>query len=127
VSIDAAVALQAALSSAPTFVSGKGIRNDDGTLKRAVYVTSDDASAVITAGSDNGFFTSGQCDNSVSGSTTNRVAAKVTIAAGETKLIKFVYAWYNNVTGDEGSKDGMFFYLNNFTDAGSVAVTHAGV
>jgi len=118
-----AVALQASLTNSTTFVSGKGIKNDDGVFKRAVYVASDDPSAVISAGSDNGFLTSGQCNNTVAGTAANRVAAKVNLAAGQSTLIKFVYAWYNNVTGDEGIKDGMFYYLNHFTDAGAVADT----
>ena len=122
-SIDVSVALQASLTTATTFVSGKGIKNDDGVFKRAVYAASDDPSAIITAGGDNGFFSNGQCNNSVSGSAVNRVAAKVTLAAGQSKRIKFVYAWYYNVTGYEGIHDGMFFYLNFFTEAGAVADT----
>ena len=119
---DAAVAFQASLTAAATLVQGKGIKNDDGNLKRAVYATSDDPAAIISAGNDAGFLTTGQCNNTVSGAT-NKVAVKVTLAAGQSRLIKFVYAWYNNVTGFEGNHDGMFYYLNTFTDAGAVADT----
>ncbi len=123
-SSDAAVAFQGQLTAATTSVPGKGIRNDDGTLKRAMYVISDDPAVIISTGTstDNGFLTSGQCSNTVSGAT-NKVAAKVTLAAGQTKLIKFVYAWWNNVTGAEGNHNGMFYYLNTFNDAGAVADT----
>ena len=108
------------LTAATTLAQGKGIRNDDGNLKRAVYATTDDPTAIISAGNDAGFLTTGQCNNTVSGAT-NKVAAKVTLAAGQSKRIKFVYAWYNNVTGFEGSHNGMFYYLNAFSDAGAVA------
>ncbi|MGB7569347.1 MAG: GH116 family glycosyl-hydrolase [Chitinivibrionales bacterium] len=118
--VDVAVAFQAGLTAATTLAQGKGIRNDDGNLKRAVYATSDDSTAIISAGNDAGFLTTGQCNNTVSGAT-NKVAAKVTLAAGQSKRIKFVYAWYNNVTGFEGSHNGMFYYLNAFSDAGAVA------
>lgn len=124
-STDVAVALQAAFSSAPVFVTGKGMKNDDGTLKRALFAASDDANAVISAGNDNGFLTTGQCNNTLSG-TVNKVAIKVSLAAGETKLIKFVYAWNNDAKGDEGTRDGMFYYLNKFppsAGAGPVADT----
>jgi Predicted bile acid beta-glucosidase len=121
-SVDVAVAMQAGLTAATALASGKGIRNDDGALKRAVYASSDDPTAVISAGNDAGFLTTGQCNNAVSGAT-NKVAVKVTLAAGQSRLIKFVYAWYNNVTGFEGNHDGMFYYLNTFADAGAVADT----
>jgi uncharacterized protein (DUF608 family) len=117
----AAVALQASLTTATAFVAGKGMKNDDGALKRAIYVTSDEPAVVVSAGSDNGFMTSGQCNNTVAGTAVNKVAAKVTIPAGQTKLVKFVYAWNNNVTGFEGNHDGMFYYLNKFTEAGATA------
>jgi uncharacterized protein (DUF608 family) len=120
--VDVAIALQAGLSAATTYVTGKGIKNDDGALKRAVYASSDDPAAVITAGNDNGFLTNGQCDNAVSGAV-NRVSVKVTLAADQSKRIKFVYAWVNTITGDEGMHDGMFYYLNKFANAGDAADT----
>lgn len=120
--VDVALAFQAGLTAATTLALGKGIRNDDGNFKRAVYVATDDPAAIISAGNDAGFLTTGQCSNTVSGAT-NKVVAKVTLASGQSKLIKFVYAWYNNVTGFEGNHNGMFYYLNAFNDAGAVADT----
>jgi uncharacterized protein (DUF608 family) len=120
--VDVAIAFQSSMTSA-SFVTGKGIKDADGVLKRAIYVASDDPSAIITAGgNDNAFLNNGQCSNSVSG-TIGKVAAKISLAAGQSKLIKFVYAWHNNVTGAEGSHDGMFYYLNDFSEAGAVADT----
>jgi len=121
-SVDAAIALQSGFSSGATYVPGKGVKNDDDNLKRAVYAGCDDPAAIVSAGNDAGFMTTGQCNNTVSGAT-NKVAVKVTLAAGQSKRIKFVYAWHNAVTGDEGMHDGMFYYLNKFTNAGDVADT----
>ena len=123
-SIDAAVAFQTQFTS-PSNVSGKGVKDGDPqiVLERAVYVSTDDPDAVISAGNDAGFLSSGQCNNQVSG-TANKVAAKVVLAAGQNKSIKFVFAWHNKVTGYEGNHDGMFYYLNCFKDeAGPVADT----
>lgn len=121
-SANIAVALQASLTAATTYVAGKGMKNDDVALKRAVYASSSDPTAVITVGNDNGFLTNGQCNNTVSGAI-NKVAVNVSLAANETKLIKFVYAWNNNVYGFEGLHDGMFYYLNKFSEAGAAADT----
>jgi hypothetical protein len=94
-SVDAAIAFQIPTGSVPTFVSGKGIQSSaSDALNRAVYASSSNSSAVISAGSDNGFTTSGVCSNTPSG-TLNKVAVKVTLAAQATDTIRFVYAWYN--------------------------------
>ena len=123
-SIDAAVAFQTQFTSA-SIVSGKGVKDGDAQIvfERAVYIATDDPDAVISAGNDDGFLASGQCNNQVSG-TTNKVAAKVALAAGQSKSFKFVYAWHNDVTGFEGIHDGMFYYLNLFKhEVGPVADT----
>jgi uncharacterized protein (DUF608 family) len=119
VSVDAAVAFMGDLTAATTFVQGKGIKNEDGTLKRAIYVKSDDPQVVISAGTgtDAGFTSTGVCSNTLSG-VTSKVAAKVTLDPGQTKVLKFVYAWNNDITGDEGEHDGMFYYLNKFPGSG---------
>lgn len=112
-SVDAACAFQLGSTSSPTGVPGKGIKTVGG-IERAVYGTSSDAGAIITYGNDNGFFTSGQCNNTLSG-TTNKTAVKVTLSPNETKYVKFVYAWYN------GNDTTRYYYANAFTGAGGVA------
>jgi hypothetical protein len=119
--VEASVAFQVNTSSIPVIVAGKGLRTTQGPLRRAVYAASDDTAAVISSGSDNLFFANGRCSNTAF-SAINRVAVKVTLAAGQSRRLKFVYAWHNDVNGAEGDY-GMFYYLNTFSDAGAVADT----
>lgn len=132
--VDAAVAFQIPTGSVPVWVAGKGIQSTDANaLNRAVYATSSTAGAVISAGSDNGFLTTGQCNNVPSG-TTNKVVVKVNLAAQTTGTIKFVYAWYNGATltypgNNPWTGAALTYsigpdrlnYTNLSTDAGSVA------
>jgi uncharacterized protein (DUF608 family) len=112
--VDVAVALQASTTVQPMLVAGIGFKDASTTIQHAVYAAGDDPAAIVSVGSDNGFLTSGQCNNTITGST-NRVAVKVTMAANQTRKIKFVYSWYN------GSVVDRFYYLNTFSNAGAVA------
>ncbi len=120
-SAEAGVALLAGTATNPVLVQGKGIASSPGTFQQAVFAQSDDPLAVVSAGSDSGFFKSGLCNNKIV-SADSRVAVKVSLAAGESKHCRFVYAWYNQVNGSEGNY-GMFQYLNTFTGASAVADT----
>jgi hypothetical protein len=120
--VDAAIAMQISTAANPAWVSGKGIKSTGG-LERALYASSGIAGAIVSTGSDNGFFTAGQCNNTIS-TTVNKVAVKVTLAAQATGTIRFVYAWYNGTTM---TKDGVsiapdrLYYTNIFNNAGSFA------
>jgi uncharacterized protein (DUF608 family)/regulation of enolase protein 1 (concanavalin A-like superfamily) len=111
--VDAACAFQLGTSVTPSGVSGKGLATSGG-VERAIYAKSNDAGAIISYGNDNGFFTSGQCNNSLSGAT-NRTVAKVTLSGNQTKYLKFVYAWYN------GNDVNRYYYTNAYANAGSFA------
>jgi len=113
--VDVAVALKIKYEAIPIFVPGKGLKDDSGIHRKAVFVKSDDVNSVITAGSDVGFFTNGRCN--IIGDTTNNVALKIFLGAKETKTIKFVLAWY------KVNSYGKYYYENLATDAGSVADT----
>jgi len=112
---EASVAFQTQPASTPVLVSGKGLRTASG-VQRAIYATSDNSSAVISVGGDAGFKTTGVCNNTISGAL-NRVAVKVSLAAGQSSLVKFVFAWHN------GNDPTRFFYTNAFANAGAVADT----
>jgi regulation of enolase protein 1 (concanavalin A-like superfamily) len=111
--VDVSCAFQLGTSVAPTAVAGKGFTTTGG-IERAIYGKSNDAGAIISYGNDNGFLTSGQCNNSLSG-TTNKTAVKVTLGANQTKYIKFVYAWYN------GSDPTRYYYANAYSNAAGFA------
>jgi hypothetical protein len=103
--VEAAIAFQSNTAQAPTLVSGKGFAAGGGT-ERAIYAKSSDTAAVISVGNDAGFQATGTCNNTPGG-TINKVAAKVLLAPGEKKDVKFVYAWYK-------SDDKASFYYTNF-------------
>jgi uncharacterized protein (DUF608 family) len=98
----------------PTLVAGKGFKDVTSSIQLALYGASDDPAAIISVGSDNGFLTTGQCNNATTPGL-NRVAVKVTLAANQTRKFKFVYSWYNGTVPDR------FHYLSTFTNAGAVA------
>jgi hypothetical protein len=112
---DAAIALLLPTSATPSAVAGKGIVST-AAHGRAAYASADAANPVMTYGSDNGFFTSGACNNTLTG-TQSRVAMKISLAANETKHINFVVAWYNGASG----YTDRFYYANLCQNAGSAA------
>jgi hypothetical protein len=113
--VDVAVGFKLSTDHAPTLVSGKGFKDEfANSHQRAVYAKSSDAGATLTVGNDANFLTSGQCSNAING-TTNMVALKVTLAANETKYLKFVFSWYNATQTD------FYYYTNLFSGAGGVA------
>jgi hypothetical protein len=118
--VDIAVAFQAVTWEIPVYVAGRGMKNDAGDFKQALYGTSDDPAAVISVGSDNGFLTSGVCNNTPTAKI-NRVVVKVTLEANQTKALKFVFTWHNTANGKEGLP--RFYYLKDFTTASAVADT----
>lgn len=93
-----------------SYVEGKGFTSE----KWSVYAGSSDPGAVISVGSDTGFFANGQCNNSPNG-TQNKVAVKVSLTANEAKTIKFVLAWYDNTDPDRA------YYLGIYNDSGAIA------
>jgi hypothetical protein len=103
--VEAAIAFQSNTAAAPTLVNGKGFAAGGGT-ERAIFAKSNDTAAVISVGNDAGFQTTGTCNNTPGG-TINKVAAKVLLAPGEKKDLKFVYAWFK-------SDDKASFYYTNF-------------
>lgn len=85
--VDASVALLLPTSGTPTAVAGKGIVSTD-AHGRAAFAMSDAATPVLSWGSDNGFFTTGACNNTLSNGS-NRVAVKISLGANATGHINF--------------------------------------
>ncbi len=107
----AACALQVEIpSGSAAYVDGKGFTSP----KWSVYAKSNDPNAIISVGSDTGFFTHGQCDNSPNG-TQNKAAVKLNLSENETKNIQFVLAWYDNTDPERA------YYLGLYEDSGSIA------
>jgi Malectin domain/Ricin-type beta-trefoil lectin domain-like/beta-glucosidase 2, glycosyl-hydrolase family 116 N-term/Glycosyl-hydrolase family 116, catalytic region len=118
-SVDTALAFQlgSSANTTDTYVSGKGFTTSTSVgIGHALYASSSDGSAIISAGNDNGFFTTGVLNNSVSGNV-NKTAVKLTLPAHSTQTLKFVYAWYNAASNFPQS----YYYVNNFANAAAVA------
>lgn len=98
------------------YVVGKGFKSS----KYAVHGKSDDSGAVITSGSDGGFLTNGECNNSPSG-TANKTAVKVSLNAGETKKIKLVLSWYDDSASDAENGMGGCYYISKYNNPGDIA------
>ncbi len=114
-SADISIGFKLTYDNQPALVAAKGMRDETANSdQKAVYAKSDDAAAVITMGQDGTFLTNGQCNNQINGNT-NMVAVKVTLAANQTKLVKFVFAWYNATQPD------FYYYTNLFSAVGAVA------
>jgi len=103
-------ALQFQTGTNPTVVSGKGLRT---AIDRALYASSDKTGVTISAGSDNGFFTSGVCSNAITGAI-NRVAVKVSLNASDSASIRFVFAWFSTDTA-------RYWYYNAGSNAAAFA------
>ncbi|MFB6320595.1 malectin domain-containing carbohydrate-binding protein [Saccharicrinis sp. FJH54] len=71
---------------------------------------------LVSFGNDAGYLSTGVFNNILSGST-NSVAVKVTLAAGETKTIRFVLAWYRP------DDKPHYYYSNLWDNAKEVAVS----
>jgi len=93
-------------------IAGKGIS----TRSWTVYAASPDPAAVITSGSsdDQGFYANGICNNLAS-TRQAKVAVKVKLAPGETKVVRFVLAWYDDTDPELG------YYMNLYNNSAGVA------
>jgi len=114
--VDVAVALMIKFEANPVLIKAKGLTDDSGIHKKAIFAKSSYTNPVITAGSDAGFFKTGRCNNVIM-DTISKVAVKVLLGAKKTETIKFVLAWY------KVNSYGKYYYENLHTNASSVADT----
>ncbi len=112
--VDVAVAMTVKYESNPLYVVGKGLLDKSGIHQKAVYVRSSSPAPEISYGKLAGFFENGQCKNSIT-DTLSSVALKIRLKANETRVIKFVLAWYKK------NSLGKYFYENTHSDVETVA------
>jgi len=95
-----------------SFVPGKGIAGKNA----AIFAYSNDSKAIITGGnvSDQDFSINGKCNNIVN-STQAKVAVSINLKPKETRIVRFVLAWY-----DYSDKD-LAYYFNLHKNPQSVA------
>lgn len=117
--VEAGVALQVPTNDVPVSVPGKGIRSG-GNVERAIYAYSSAEGTIISSGSDSGFITSGQFNNTPVDSMAS-VGVKLTIPANGSQTVQFVYSWYNS------TDTSRYYYTNlikNAGDAADIGLTH---
>jgi hypothetical protein len=112
--IKAAIALMISYGAKPVIIPGKGISDESGPHRKAVFVKSDNPVGILSAGIDEGFFRTGLCDNVIN-DTTCRVALKVHLKGKESAKIRFVLAWYKD------NEYGKYFYENLHSGVGTIA------
>ncbi|NTV83979.1 MAG: hypothetical protein HGA23_06740 [Bacteroidales bacterium] len=114
--VEVALALLIKFEAVPGLIKGRGIADDSGMHRKAIFARSSDKRAVITAGNDEGFFSKGRCNN-VLADTTGKLAVKIRLGSKEKQTIKFVLGWYKVNTY------GKYFYENQYEKSADVAET----
>lgn len=108
---EAALAFQLNFGGPTAYFAENGIASK----KWAVTVNSNGTQTLITAGHDQEFLSSGQCNN-ILGENVNRLAAQIHLAPGEIAVVQFVLAWYDNKDPER------FYYLGLYDEPGKIAL-----
>jgi uncharacterized protein (DUF608 family) len=87
------IAFKIKTPSIPNAIANSGFEANSSTMQLCLIVSAVEGISDLSYGNDNGFLTSGMCNNQLSG-TTNRLALRVSLAASETKKLLFILAWY---------------------------------
>jgi uncharacterized protein (DUF608 family) len=111
--VDAGIALQIPGNGIPVSVPGKGIRSGS-SIERVIYAASGAQGAVISSGSDSGFISSGQFNNTPADSMAS-VGVKLTLPPNGSQTVQFVYSWYNS------TDTSRYYYTNLIKNAGEAA------
>ncbi|MBN1693881.1 T9SS type A sorting domain-containing protein [candidate division WOR-3 bacterium] len=88
-----ALAFQISTPVTPTAIADTGFTANGTSLELCLVGDFPDGTGDLSYGNNVGFFTSGLCDNNLSG-TTNRLALRVALASEETRRVRFVLSWY---------------------------------
>jgi uncharacterized protein (DUF608 family) len=100
----------------PLAITDSGFVANSANLELCLLGTGYQSVADLSYGNDSGFFNTGLCNNVLSG-TTNRLALRVSLAALESKKIRFVLAWY------QWADQGHYRYSTIWNNAQAVAVS----
>jgi len=87
------LAFQIGTPVTPVAITDTGFTANGTSLELCLVGDFPDGTGDLSYGNDDGFFTSGLCDNNLSG-TTNRLALRVFLGAYESQALRFVLSWY---------------------------------
>jgi uncharacterized protein (DUF608 family) len=89
----AAVGFEINTPAVASAIIDSGFESHSSSLEFCLIGAFKDGSGDLSYGNDDGFFSTGLCNNQLSG-TTNRLALRVTLAPAEKRILRFVLAWY---------------------------------
>jgi hypothetical protein len=118
-SVTVALAFQISTPVTPIAITDTGFVANDTSLELCLVGAFPDGTGDLSCGNDSGFFTTGLCNNTLSG-TTNRLSLRVSLASFETKKLRFVLSWYQP---DELEH---YQYTNTWSNAKAVSVSALG-
>jgi hypothetical protein len=114
-----ALAFQINTPVTPIAIPDTGFTANGASLELCLVGAFPDGTGDLSYGNDSGFFTSGFCNNVLSG-TTNRLALQVSLASHETRRLRFVLSWYQP---DELEH---YQYTNTWSNAKAVGISALG-
>ena len=91
--VTAAVAFQITTPAIPVEVTGRGFWAAASNLELCLLGEFQEQPGDLSYGNDAGFFTTGQCNNQLSGDT-NRLTMRLILQAQESRSLRFVLSWY---------------------------------
>ncbi len=117
--VTVALAFQISTPVTPVAITDTGFTANHTSLELCLVGDFPDGTGELSYGNDSGFFTSGLCDNELSGSI-NRLALRVSLPSEETRKVRFVLSWYRV---DEPEH---YQYTNTWENAKEVSVSALG-
>jgi len=114
--VTVALAFQISTPVTPVAITDTGFTANGTSLELSLCGDFPSGTGDLSYGNDDGFFTSGLCDNNLSG-TTNRLALRVSLSPSETRRVRFVLSWYQP---DELEH---YQYTNTWDNAKEVSVS----
>ena len=91
--VSVAIDFQLNTSVTPLSIIDTGFSASDASFEYSLMGDFPDGTGIVTFGNDNGFYTTGLCNNVLSG-LTNRLSLKINLLANESRKVRFVLSWY---------------------------------
>jgi hypothetical protein len=115
-SVTIALAFQVSTPDTPIAITDTGFVANGTSLEICLIGDFPDGTGDLSYGNDSGFFTSGLCNNLLSG-TINRLALRVSLDSLEVRRLRFVLSWY------QPDEEEHYRYTNIWNNAKEVSVS----
>jgi hypothetical protein len=118
--VTAALAFQIETDVVPNAIADSGFVANGTSLQLCLIGAFPDGSGDLSYGNDSGFFSSGICNNVLSG-TTNRLALRISLGGLQTRKVRFILSWYQP---DELSHYQYTVFWDNAREAAASALSN---